>query len=120
MEISEKQKDLLSRRPFVVLATSSLKNNPRAIIAEVDKVEGNQLILTDNQMIKTRENLLENKNVFILAFEEDYSYCLKIKGVAEYFIEGEHLDFVKSLETNNGFSSKGVIVVTVEEVVEFN
>ncbi|MDD3032905.1 MAG: pyridoxamine 5'-phosphate oxidase family protein, partial [Candidatus Pacebacteria bacterium] len=117
MNFTEKQKDLLFRRPFVVLATSSLYNDPRAIIVEVDKAEDGKLIITDNQMVKTRENILENKNVFLLAFEEDYSYCLKIKGSAKYFTEGEHLDFVKSLETNEGYSPKGVIIVDVEEVI---
>ncbi len=119
MQLVEKQLDLLNRRNLVVLATSSLDNVPRAIIVEINKVDGDKIIITDNQMAKSRANLLENKNVFILAFEEDYHYGLKISGQAEYHTDGEYFDFVKKLETNKDYSSKGVVVIKVKEVLEF-
>lgn len=109
----------MNRRKIVVLATSDLKAKPRAIFVEVNQAKDDQIIITDNEMATTRQNLLENKQVAILAFEEDYSYCHKILGEAEYYTEGEHFDFVKNLETNKDFSPKGAVVVKIKEVIEF-
>lgn len=119
MELDEKQLDLLTRRNLVVLATSNPDGKPRAIIVGANKAENDKIIITDNEMDITRNNLLANKNVFILAYEEDYHYGLKISGEAEYHREGEYFDFVKNLETNKGYSPKGAVVITVKEVVEF-
>ena len=119
MELSEKQLDLLARKKLVVLATSGSDDKPRAIIVEVNKAESDKIIITDNEMEITRKNLLGNKNVFLLTFEEDYHYGLKILGEAEYYSRGEHFDFVKNLETNKGHSPKAAVVITVKEVVEF-
>jgi len=119
MKLTEKQLDLLNRRKIVFLATSSLKGKPRAIFVEVNKAEDDKIIVTDNEMETTRKNLLENKNVFLLAFEEDYHYGLKILGRAEYYTEGEYFDFVRNLETNKNYSSKGAVVVSIERVTEF-
>jgi predicted pyridoxine 5'-phosphate oxidase superfamily flavin-nucleotide-binding protein len=119
MKLTEKQIDLLKRRKIVVLATSSLEGEPQAILVEVNQVKDDKIIITDNEMETTRKNLLENNKVALLAFEEDYSYCLKILGEAEYCIKGEYFDFVKNLETNKRRSPKGAVVITVKEVIEF-
>jgi len=119
MKLSEKQKELLSRIKFVVFSTSSNLNQPRSTIVQVSKAEDDRIIITDNEMRITRENLLKNDKVFILAFEKDYSYCLKISGKAEYETSGKCFDFVKSLEANKGFYPKGVIIVHIENIEEF-
>ncbi|MDD5172970.1 MAG: pyridoxamine 5'-phosphate oxidase family protein [Patescibacteria group bacterium] len=119
MELTEKQLDLLSRRNLMIFATSGYNNKPRAIIVEVNKAEKDKIIITDNQMGSTKDNLLTNKNVFLLAYEEDYHYGLKISGIAEYYTSGEHFDFVKNLETNKNWSPKGVVVVTIKDIIEF-
>jgi len=119
MELTEKQLDLLKRRSIVVLVTSSPDCKPRAVFVEMNKAEGDTIVITDNEMEITRKNLLENKNAFLLAFEEDYHYGLKILGEAEYHIEGEHFDFVKNLETNKNHSPKGAVVIKIKSIVEF-
>ncbi len=116
MELTEKQLDLLKRRSIVVLATSDSNSTPRAIFVEVNQAKGDQIIITDNQMGITRQNLLGNKQISLLAFEEDYHYGLKISGEAEYHQEGEYFDFVKGLEGNKDYSPKGAVVVSVQEV----
>lgn len=119
MELTKKQLDLLSRRNLVILATSSLNGKPRAIIVEANKVKKDKIIITDNEMGVTRNNLLVNKNVFLLAYEEDYHYGLKISGEVKYHTDGKYFDFVKNLETNKRYSPKGAVVITVKEVTEF-
>ena len=119
MELTPKQLDLLVRRNLVVLATAGADGQPRAIIVELNKAEGDKLIITDNEMGLTRENLLINKKVSLLVFEADYSYNLKIIGEAVYCTCGAYFDFVVGLQTNKGRFPKGAVVVTVREVSEF-
>lgn len=119
MWLSKKQCDFLKRRKLAILATANSKGEPRAIIVEVNKAESERIIITDNQMGRTKRNLLENKNVFILAFKEDYSYGLKISGKAEYRTKGECFDFVERSKANKGYSPKGAVVITIKEIREF-
>lgn len=119
MTLTNKQIDLLKRRKIVVLATSNLQGKPRAIFIEVNQAENNQIIITDNEMIITKDNLLQNKQVALLVFEEDYSYCLKILGEAKYYAEGEYFELVKNLEVNRNQSPKGAVVITIKEIIEF-
>lgn len=119
MRLTKKQSELLNRRNIVVLATSSLQDKPRAIFVEVNKTNGDQIIIADNEMVVTKKNLLENKQVTLLAFEEDYSYCLKILGEAEYYTNGKYFGFVKNLEANKDQSPKGAVVIKIKEVIEF-
>jgi len=119
MELTEKQLDLLSRRKVLVLATSSSGCKPRAIFVKMNKIEGDEIIITDGEMNITRNNLLENKDVFLLAFEEDYHYGFKISGEAEYHAQGEYLDFVKNLKRNENHSPKGAVVIRIKSIVEF-
>lgn len=118
MNLTTKQCNLLERQQVVVLATASLAGVPRAIFVEINQAAEDQIIITDNEMGRTRKNLLENPCVFLLAFEEDYSYCLKISGEAQYVTRGKYFDFVKGLESNKDYSPKGAVVVRIREVVE--
>lgn len=118
MRLTKKQIDLLVRRKIVVLATSNLKARPRVIFVEVNQVKDNRIIISDNEMKITRQNLLKNKQVCILVFEKDFSYCLKILGEAKYYKNGKYFDFVKNLKTNKMQSPKGAIVITLKDIIK--
>lgn len=118
-KLNRKQLDFLKRRKIVVLASADLKACPRAIFVEINQVKEREIIVTDNEMVITRNNLLENKKVFLLAFEPDYSYCLKISGEAEHHTSGKYFEFVKKLESNKGYNPKGAVVIKIKEVAEF-
>jgi pyridoxine/pyridoxamine 5'-phosphate oxidase len=119
MELSQKQKDLLCRRNLVVLATADEERQPRIIIVEVNKTEKNELIITSNQMVISEKNILANKKVSVLAYEDDYSYGIRITGEAKYLSSGEDFEYVKSLETNKNYSPKAAVVITINTIEEF-
>lgn len=118
MKLTEKQLDLLNRKKIIVLATTDSNKKPRAIFVEVNQVKNDKIIITDNEMEITRKNILENKQVFLLIFEEDYHYVLKIIGEVEYYTKGKYFDFVKGLKTNKNYSPKGAIVINIKKVTE--
>ncbi|HNR81783.1 MAG TPA: pyridoxamine 5'-phosphate oxidase family protein, partial [Candidatus Pacearchaeota archaeon] len=78
MELTEKQELFLQQNSLAVLATADLENQPRAIFVEINSVNKNELVITDNEMQLTKNNLLENAKVFVLAYGKNYNYCLKI------------------------------------------
>lgn len=118
MKLTKKQIGLLNRRKIVVLATADLKAKPRAIFVEINKAGDDNIIITDNEMIMTRKNLLENRQVAILAFEKDFSYCLKILGKARYYTKGKYFNFVRKLEANKNRRPKGAVVISIKDIIK--
>jgi predicted pyridoxine 5'-phosphate oxidase superfamily flavin-nucleotide-binding protein len=118
-KLNQKQIDLLNKQKIIVLSTSDKNNQPRAIFVEANKIEDDKIIITDGAMKITNQNIKENKNVFVLSFENNYSYGLKISGKAEYFSEGKYFEYVKNLEENKKYSPKGAIVIEIEKIEEF-
>ena len=118
MILTEKQVELLKRNKTIVLATADKNDQPNAVFVEVSSLEDDTIIITDNHFERTMDNLLENNKVSLLVFEEDYSYHYKIYGESQYFTAGQHLNFVKGLESNKGYSPKGALVIKIKEVRE--
>ena len=113
--MTNEQKDFLKENPLVILATADKSRQPRAIFVEAEVLDSGELLITDNEMVVTLQNLLENQKVFILAFDKDYKHILKIIGNCRYHTEGKYLDLAKNLPTNAGYRPKGVLVIEIEE-----
>lgn len=118
MKLTKKQIDLLKRRKIVAFATADLKAKPRIIFVEINQAKDDKIVITDSEMKITKKNLLQNNKVALLAFEKDYSYCLKILGKTKYYTKGKWLNYVKNLKANKEFPAKGAIVVKVEKIIE--
>ena len=116
--LTEKQKDVFKKNSVIVLTTCSGSKQPRSIFVEVNKVESDYLVVTNNEMKISSENLKNNPNVFILAFNPDYSCVLKIAGAAEYLTSGEDFEFVKNLEGNKNYSRKAAVKINIKHVEE--
>lgn len=116
--LSEKQLDLLKNQIIVVLSTANQENQPRSIFVEVNKVENNRIIITDNHLNNTLENIKRNNKVFLLCYQEDYEYVFYIIGEAKYHDSGELLDYVKNNPDNEGYQPKGAIEIEIKSVEE--
>lgn len=116
--LTDDQLKFLEENKVVVLTTSSKENQPRSILVEASKFEADRIIMTDNYMKITRQNLLDNNKVFILCYSQNYERILNIEGQATYETEGENFDFVKNSEQNKDFSPKAAVVVKVTNVTE--
>lgn len=117
ISIDKKAKKIIEQN-YVAFATASVGGVPNVIPVACVKVVGkNQVIVTDNFMKHTKENLEENNNVCLAVWnqkEEGY----KLIGKAKYFSSGKWLKFVKQMPENKGLSAKGAILVTVSKVIE--
>lgn len=113
--IDEKSKKIIEGNP-VALATIDENNHPNVIaVAYVKIVGNNEIIITDNYMTKTKENIQQNPNICLAVWNKDWD-GYKIIGTAEYLTSGEWFDFIKSLPENKGLPAKGAILVSVKEI----
>jgi predicted pyridoxine 5'-phosphate oxidase superfamily flavin-nucleotide-binding protein len=102
---------------LAALCTVMDNNTPNAIVVEIHKVlDDNKILLTDNYMNQTLKDIKQNPNIMVLIWDNKGS--TKFIGEAEYFSEGKYYDIVKALPYNKGFPCKGVVVLTVDKVIE--
>jgi predicted pyridoxine 5'-phosphate oxidase superfamily flavin-nucleotide-binding protein len=118
MKIDNRQRELLENNE-VVLATVNSDGSPNAIIvAELRVVEPSKVVITDNFMEISNENIKRNPRVCLVVYSKDWREGYKFTGKAEYQKEGKWAEFVKQMDANNGLPAKGAIVFEVERVYE--
>ena len=115
--INNKIQDIREKLEDSTIAVSTIiKNKPHTIFILYPKVIENNIIITDNYMKTTIENIKTNQNICLAFFEIEKGW--RINGKAKYYNSGKWLEFVKKLKENNGLPAKGAIVIEVEEVKE--
>ena len=114
MEIND-IKDKLERATIAV-ATVNSKGNPHNIAIMYAKVKDGKVIITNNYMKTTINNIKNNPNVSLVFWEGKKGW--RIDGRVKYYDSEEWLDFVKSLKENKGYPAKGALVINVGEIKE--
>jgi predicted pyridoxine 5'-phosphate oxidase superfamily flavin-nucleotide-binding protein len=109
-------KNIIESNP-VSLSTIMKDGNPNAIgVAYVKVVSDMEIVITDNYMNQTIEDIQNNENVCLLSWSNDMK-GYKLIGQAEYLSSGKWLDFVKNMPENAGLSAKGAILVKVVNII---
>lgn len=108
MKIEEATK-IIEGNP-VAFATSTKDGKPHVIATAFAKVRNGKIILTNNYMLTSINNLKQNKKVSVAAWNAKWK-GYQIDGTAEYFEKGEHMDFVKSMKENKNEPCKGAVVI---------
>lgn len=112
-----KIQDIKTKLEKSTIAVSTINNNkPHTIFILYPKIIENQIIITNNYMKTTIDNLERNPNICLAFYDGENGW--RISGKAKHYSSGKWLEFVKSLEENKGFSPKGALVIDVEEVKE--
>jgi len=110
-QITHKQKTLIEEN-VLAFETSDKNANPNVIaIAEVLVIPDNELIITDNFMVQTKNNIKENPNVCLAVWKGEEG--IKLIGKAQYFEQGKWKDFVKNMPENKGLPTKGAILIKI-------
>jgi hypothetical protein len=116
--INDKIKKIIEENP-VAFATSN-NNIPNVIaIAYIKVVSDNEILITDNYMNGSKENLLKNPNVCLAVWDRDWN-GYKIIGTAQYLTNGKWFDHIKELPENKDCPAKGAILVSVTEIRELS
>jgi hypothetical protein len=106
-------KDIIEKSVIAVASCDKMLNPHNILVAYV-KVKENKIVITDNYMKKTKENIKNNPKVSLVFWKDEEG--IGIEGEAEYFDSGEWLKFVKSIPENKECPSKGAIVITAKNI----
>ena len=102
----------------VAFATVDKTSKPNVIgVAYVKVVAKNQVLITDNFMKQTKENLAKNNNVCLAVWNKNWK-GYKLVGKAKYFTNGKWKKYVEKMPENKGFSAKGAILITVSKLIK--
>lgn len=105
------------------LSTLNDDNSIHSIaVACIKAVDDTKLLITDNFMKVTKENIERNPNMTLLVWDGDWRdencKAYEIKGRAEYFKDGKWREIVKKDADNEGLSRKGAILLNIELIKE--
>ena len=104
----------------MALATVGADGKPHCIaVAFVKVVSDSQILITDNYMVETRNNIKNSASVSLAVWnknwkEECRGYALE--GQAEHYTSGQWYDRIKALPENKGEPAKGAILITIEKI----
>ena len=115
-KIDENVKGLLNKVKVWTLCTSSGK--PNAVPILFKKIDGNDdLVFYDVFMKKTLENIKQNDNVSVVAYDEENLQGYQLKGTAVY--SNDEAMVAEGNETTSKFklTTKGAVIVKVDEVI---
>jgi predicted pyridoxine 5'-phosphate oxidase superfamily flavin-nucleotide-binding protein len=114
MRISNILKKMIESN-IVSLSTIGKDNYPHTIyVACVKVISNNKLLVTDNYMVKTKENILNNSKVSVTLLIENIGY--ELKGEASYFFDGKYFKQIKNIFENNGLPCKGAILINIKNI----
>jgi len=99
----------------VALASIDHEGNPYCIAVAYVKVKDDKIVITANYMNTTLENIKSNPNVCLVVWNKGLE-GYQIKGKAEYFEQGEWLEFVKAIPENKDEPCKGALIVEVNNI----
>lgn len=117
VKIDNNLKQLIENNPMS-LATINNDNTPNVIgVAFVKIISENQIVITDNYMSQTINNIQNNNNVCLAVWDKDWE-GRKLIGTADYYTSGEWKTFVENIKENKGQAAKGAIVVTINKIIK--
>lgn len=123
--INSKIKNLLEGE-IVALSTVNNSGEPHSIaIAYPKVVSKSKVVITDNFMEETVNNIKTNSSVSLLVWSKDWEdvdncYGYELKGECEYHDSGKWKEFVENMEENEEFPAKGALLVKAEKIKELS
>lgn len=121
MVIPDKVKALFDRQNHVAVGTASSEGVPNVSVVFWKKIlDEDTIIIIDNYMKTTKENIQKNKNICISFWDAKTDEGYKIKGTAKYHTEGpiyeEGKTFIQTRKPDQ--VPRGVVEVKTKEIFE--
>ncbi|MCD6575978.1 MAG: pyridoxamine 5'-phosphate oxidase family protein [Nanoarchaeota archaeon] len=116
--MDDKLKKMLETKG-IALVSINKDGSPHLIAVAYAKVVDDKIIITDNFMKTTNENIKRHPMILLAVWNDEFE-GYRIEGTAEYYNDGKWLEFVKSLKENDGLPAKGAIVVTPKKIVRLS
>jgi|SRR3989344_5854951 len=115
--INKKIKSLIEKNPMA-FATVDEKHEPNVIgIAYAKVVSPRQILITDNYMKKTVQNISKNKKVGLAVWNSEWK-GYKFSGTATHYKKGKWKKFAEEMRENKGLPAKGAIIISVKKITK--
>ncbi len=119
IEINEGMKNLIENNALGFASVDKFGNLHNIAVGFVKVVSENELVISNNYINETVDNLKLNPNVSLVVWVRDWEKnCVgyELKGVANYFTDGEWIDFIRKIPVNKGESCKRAILVKLNKI----
>jgi len=117
-KLTQDMKDIWTKAEVFMVATTDSDGKPNSVPVGLAKIVAhNQIMLVDNLMVKTRNNIEQNPNVAITCWSGKDEYGYQLKGKARVETTGKFFGNSVKWVKEKGFPSnpKAIIVVKVDE-----
>lgn len=117
--INEGIKNMIENNALGFASIDKAGNPHNIAVGYVKVVSEDEVIISNNYLNETIENIKSNPNVSLVVWQRDWEeHCIgyELKGIAEYFTEGEWIDFIKKIPVNDGEPCKGAIKVKLNNL----
>jgi predicted pyridoxine 5'-phosphate oxidase superfamily flavin-nucleotide-binding protein len=111
-------KDIFAKARIFIVATASRQGRPNGVPVGLARIiSDEEIMLVDNLMAKTRQNIDENPVVAVTYWSGEDHYGYQVKGTARVEQSGQSYDDAVKWVGERGLKStpKAVIIVKVEE-----
>jgi len=119
IKINKELKKLIEGNTLA-FATADKNGNPHCIVvAFVKVISKNQILVTDNYMVKTIKNIKTNPEVALITWNKEWKEkCIgyELRGIAEYFTKGKWHEMIKQIPENEKEPCKGAILITINKI----
>ena len=118
MKLTNEMVDAIKNNDLFYLATCSSKQVPNVVPIKCLKwISNNRVLVADNFMKKTKQNILDNSNVSFVV-EKIREYPFQFKGKIKVYTEGEYYEEVKKMVEK--YTPKSALVIEISEVYSVN
>jgi len=123
VEINEGMKRLIEEHALG-FASVNKKGEPHNIaVGFVKVVSKNKLLISNNYITETLENIKSNPNVSLVVWLPEWKEnCIgyELSGKAEHFTDGKWLEEMKKIPENDSAPCKGAILVKINKIKVLN
>jgi predicted pyridoxine 5'-phosphate oxidase superfamily flavin-nucleotide-binding protein len=115
--ITQDMKDIAAKTGVYILATADKNGKPNGVPIGIVRIKDDEVVLADNFMLKTRQNLEENPVAAVTYWSGEDHYGYQLKGKIRIETSGEdYQTMAGSMEERKlPFKPKAVVILTVEE-----
>ena len=115
VQLTDEIKKAISQQEVFPVATSSQNGTPNVVYIKYLKViDDKTVLIADNYLNKTRNNILNNGNIAFVVLDDDKG-SYQIKGTSERFEKGSMYDEVQRWVPER-LPRAAAVVMTVEEI----
>jgi hypothetical protein len=116
--LTQDMKDIMGKANFVIFATADKGGKPNGVPIGIVRISSDdEIVLADNFMKKSRQNVEENPVASVSFWSPEDRYGYQLKGKTRIETSGKEYDkTARGMEEREiPFKPKAVIILTVEE-----